>query len=295
MTNIRFAGAQIPCTPHLEKNINHIKNAINWARDNSVDYLLTPEGSLSGYFQGFDIAFDRSISDLWNAADNISKYAAEHNVGLCLGTMWGEPDETFSEGYRKENQIRFYSKSGIFLGKVNKTYTIPGYDQTVPSENIDIIDLHHNGNFFTAGGLLCNDFWGGPLSSKVSLPMYVAEKLNPNIIFHATNALRGEMPVYEEITDEWHNANLRMVSYSIDVPIITVDNSIKMNGTDYNGKTSSQSGILLNGEWKVKAPRSGTQYFYYDFDFEKFLNVNLYENPDQLILDNNKNLIQNRV
>ena len=30
-------------------------------------------------------------------------------------------------------------------------------------------------------------------------------------------------------------------------------------------------------------------------DFEKFLNVNLYENPDQLILDNNKNLIQNRV
>ena len=47
MEKIRYAGAQLPCTEHLDRNIKEIKTAINWAAENKVDYLLTPEGSLS--------------------------------------------------------------------------------------------------------------------------------------------------------------------------------------------------------------------------------------------------------
>ena len=48
-TNIRFGGAQIPVTPFQQKNVKSIKKAIDWAAENNVDYLVTPEASLSGY------------------------------------------------------------------------------------------------------------------------------------------------------------------------------------------------------------------------------------------------------
>jgi len=67
-----------------------------------------------------------------------------------------------------------------------------------------------------------------------------------------------------------------------------------MNGTEYTGKTSSQSGILLNGMWQVKAPRYGIQYFYHDFDHNDIIDGKTYRHPDQDILDLNP-LIQGSI
>lgn len=290
MTDIRFAGAQLPCSDNLNKNIADIKDAIIWAGKNKVDYLLTPEGSLSGYFPGFDTYQGRTIQDLYAAETEVVECAVENHVGLCLGTMWAETDDRFPEGYRKENQIRFYSNAGNLLGSTNKTFVIPQYDQTVPSEEVNIIDVDHKVQNFWAAGLICNDFWGGPLNNKKSLPIHVKEERNAQVIFHATNGFKGELPVYDEITDAWHEGNLRMMSFILGVPIITVDSCYKMNGSGHAEKTSSQSGILLNGIWKVKAPRCGIQYFYHDFDHNKLINAELYRHPDQDILDVNPNI-----
>ena len=290
MSSVRFAGAQLPCSDDLNKNVEDIKDAIVWAGKNNVDYLLTPEGSLSGYFPGFDTYQGRTIQDLYSAEVEVVKCAIKNNVGLCLGTMWGEPDNYFSEGYRKENQIRFYANTGKFLGSTNKTFIIPEYDQTVPCEEIAIIDVEHNIQNFWAAGLICNDFWGGPLSNKKSLPIHAKEERNAQVIFHATNGFKGELPNYDEITDAWHEGNLRMMSFILGIPIITVDSCYKMNGSGNTDKTSSQSGILLNGMWKVKAPRYGIQYFHYDVDHSKLINLELYRHPDQEILDANPNI-----
>ena len=121
---------------------------------------------------------------------------------------------------------------------------------------------------------------------RFSLPLHAVENQKTHVIFHATNGFRGILPVYDEITDAWHEGNLRMISFSTGVPIITVDNACKMDGQDYEGKTSSTSGILLNGEWKVKAPRNGTQYFYYDFNFNDMIDYKLGKHPDQEIINN---------
>lgn len=287
MSNIRFAGAQLPASDNLDKNVQDIKDAITWSSKNNVDYLLTPEGSLSGYFPGFDTYNGRSVEDLYAAEKQVVEFATKNSVGLCLGTMWCEDDSRFTEGYRKENQIRFYSNTGKFLGSTNKTYIIPEYDQTVISEETNIIDVEHDIQNFWAAGLICNDFWGGPLSNKMALPIYVKEQLNAQVIFHATNGFKGELPVYDEITEAWHEGNLRMMSFITGVPIITVDSCYKMQGTPYNGNTSSQSGILLNGVWQVKAPRIGIQYFYHDFDHSALINNTLGAHPDQDILDSN--------
>jgi predicted amidohydrolase len=287
MSNIRFAGAQLPASDNLDKNVQDIKDAITWAHQNNVDYLLTPEGSLSGYFPGFDVYDGRTVQDLVAANDEVVKYATDRSVGLCLGTMWCEPDADFTEGYRKENQIRFYSNDGTFLGKTNKTFTIPEYDQTVTSDDLAIIDIKHADKDIRSAGLICNDFWGGPLADSLSLPLVAAKNYNAQVIFHATNGFKGELPNYDEITDAWHEGNLRMLSYVSKVPIITVDSCYKMNGKKYNGRTSSQSGILLNGMWKVKADRQDIQYFYYDFDVDKIINIEYNQHPDQELIDSN--------
>jgi|AntAceMinimDraft_12_1070368.scaffolds.fasta_scaffold20048_4 predicted amidohydrolase len=282
MSNIRLAGAQIPCTLSISENVTHLKCAIDWAAKNSVDYLLTPEGSLSGYHPGYDNDIDALVA----AEKKIVSYAVKNKVGLCLGTMWCEKDSRFHEGYRRENQIRFYTSLGAFLGSTNKTYTIPEYDQTVVSESINIIDMPAG---LRASGLVCNDFWGGSIEGG-SLPVHVKEKLGANLIFHATNGFKGELPVYDEITEIWHEGNLRMASFITGIPIVTVDNCYKMNGEVFEGKTSSQSGILLNGQWKIKAPRVGTHYFYYDFDLISLSTLRLYKHPDQDIINNNPNI-----
>lgn len=276
MSSIRFAGAQLPCTEHLDRNIQEIKTAIDWASKNKVDYLLTPEGSLSGYFPGFETKDGRTVQDLVDAEKQVINHAVKMGVGLCLGTMWCETDSKFPEGYRRENQIRFYTKEGLFLGSTNKHYVLPEYDGTVIRDEITKI---HMPEHFDAAGLLCNDFWGGSLEGG-SLPIFCAEKLNVNLIFHATNGYRGELPIYDEVTNVWHEGNLRMISYSTGIPIITVDNCYKMNGKEYHGPTSSTSGILMNGEWQVKAPRTGTQYFYHDFDLLKLKLKTLAQDPD---------------
>ena len=50
MSKIRIAGAQIPINDHsIQYNVNEIKKALDWAADNDVDIIQTPEASLSGY------------------------------------------------------------------------------------------------------------------------------------------------------------------------------------------------------------------------------------------------------
>jgi predicted amidohydrolase len=270
-SNIRFGGAQIPCTDNLEQNVEILKNAISWAAENSVDYLITPEGSLTGYFPGFDSKGDRTIEKIYLALDDVVLHSKANQVGLCLGTMWA--DNVFGE-YIKENQIRFYNKNGKFLGKVNKTYTIPEYDQTVPNDHIDNVLLDFNDDNFSVLGLICNDFWGGPPDGKLALPT-LASNLGSHIIMHSTNGFRGETPSYDSLMNDWHNANLRMMSWVTKIPIITVDNCYYMQGYEYHGRTSSESGVLVNGDWVTAVPREGTQYFYYDFDFDSLINRNL--------------------
>ena len=44
---IRFGGAQIPVGINIQANKKEILKAIDWAKENKVDHLLTPEAALS--------------------------------------------------------------------------------------------------------------------------------------------------------------------------------------------------------------------------------------------------------
>lgn len=263
---IRIAGAQIPCSSDLNKNIQTLKKAIDWCYENSVDYLVTPEGSLTGYIPDFDTRNGRSFEDVKSAAEEIVVYASEKNLGLFLGTMWIEnrPEKT-----QREDQLRYYNKQGQLAGIHTKLYRAD-YENTeanFPIDNIVISDKDSNINVL---GLICNDLWGGPIYRMMALPL-ISEELMSHIIIHSTNGFRGEEPEYDAIMDSWHDGNLKLWSYHLGIPILTVDNCCKSTGEDYEGRTSSQSGVVVNGQWEISVPRQGTQYFYYDFDVDRLI------------------------
>jgi len=266
-TNIRFAGAQIPCTQHIAQNVSTIKAAIDWAADNTVDYLVTPEGSLSGYNYNFSIENYELIS----ALAEIEQYAANKNVGLCLGTLW---DELEFNGRIRRNQIRFYKNDGKFLGIVNKHITIEQDEiaNVISDNNTLLIGLLINNQIIPAGGLICVDMYGTP--DRKSIPTELS-LMGARILIHATNGNRNnwqydrsKTELADNISNDWHDICMRRTSFLRNLPIITVDNCYMCDGTEYHGRTSSESGVIIGGEWVTQVPRTGTQYFYYDFDVD---------------------------
>lgn len=254
MDLLRLAGAQIPCSDNLQSNVKTIKEAIDWASENNVDYIVTPEGSLSGFITDFDTR-DRTPEDLEESLHTVVNYAASKKIGLFLGTMY------IDAGIRR-NQIRVYDKTGQHIDNFNKTYIMPNYEYVEPENKIKLITLPEAPDVHIAG-LLCNDMWGNVLEdSPVCLPK-LAKDFGAKLIIHSTNGLRGTNDMYDHLFKDWHAAWLKVMSY-FNLPILTVDNSIEMDGNFVEHVTASESGFISDGVWKTTVPRKGTQYFYYD-------------------------------
>jgi len=257
---LRMGGAQLPCTKDLKTNTKLIKDAITWASENSVHYLVTPECALTGYIPDFDTYDGRTFEDIQEAETEIVEYAASKKVGLCLGTMWIE-DDMF-----RRNQIRFYNSSGEIFGVTNKIL-VPWYEQVTPDEEINLITLPIPDTDISVRvlGSICNDLWGEGIHPNALTNQGHARAAQ--LIIHCTNGRRGNDPHQEEIMNAWHDAHFRVISLSLIPGIITVDNCNKDRGEEHHGPTSSESGALLHGDWKTQVPRIDTQYFFYDFKF----------------------------
>jgi|TARA_B110000977_G_C10927473_1_gene435688 predicted amidohydrolase len=264
---VRIGGAQIPVTDSMHKNVVILKDAIDWAHKNKVDYLLTPEGSLSGYLNSYDVLEKSNIIELLN---QVVAYASNKQVGLALGTEYIR-EEKF--GKVKGSQIRYYDDTGDFINAYNKQMTIPA-ELSLPGDGPKITkfdSITQNGRHkFSAGSFICNDIWGQLSDTQCIIrDLFYYQNSDTNILFHASNGFRGD-----EAGTPDDNINLRKFSdmhlwmaSRYMMPIVTVDNCYKMNGDFYDGETSSTSGIILNGEWLVKAAPTGIDYFYHDFNF----------------------------
>lgn len=285
---MRIAGAQIPVTRDVVANTQTIKESLDWASENNCDWLLTPEGSLSGYYP--QAVMGREANEkIMLALSEIEEYAKKLKIGLCLGTLFHDMEEI---GYVKRNQIRFYDKEGTFLGSTNKTYLIKGWDgnflaHNLKKDGIKVINLETEKEQLNAVGLICNDLWGSIWESEVSLPWAAYGTYNLgresetsetiNLFIHSTNGGRGNKD--DGLYNDWHDAHLRMMSFITKIPIITVDNCNLMTGEETDCPTSSESGVIINSKWHTKVPRVGKQYFYFDFTKE-FIESCYKDEPD---------------
>lgn len=260
---IRLGGAQIPCTKDIDQNVKTLKDALTWASENNVDYLVTPEGSLSGY----TLTFAEDLQKLKDALRQIENFAAEKKVGLFLGTLWVED---YDGNHVRRNQIRFYDKEGVLRGVTNKII-LTDHDTDIgimEGQSPNYMVIKEGDDFIPVGGFICNDLYGR--EGFPNLPN-IAFINGVSLFVHSTNAERGKDQLYDSVTNDWHNAHLRIVSYLAGVPLITVDNSCLMDGEEWNGPTSSPSGVVIAGDWKVQAARVGHHYFYHDLPINKLL------------------------
>ena len=245
--SLRVATAQIPVTNSISENSATIHRALRTAIEEKADILLTPEGSLSGYTPKFDQAeVDRELTQIIQVASNAG-------IALALGTCYVEPDDK-----RCYNQIRFYNRSGKFLGFHSKTL-LCGSFSTPPHGEINDYSVRPLRTFeikgIRVGGLICNDMWGNPQCTPMDDP-HLSQKLSKagaQIIFLAINGGRDGSSWSEEVNWPFHEVNMRMRAAAGRLWVVSADNSFP-----HSVPCSAPSGILMpNGQWAKRSPRQG--------------------------------------
>ena len=299
-TTVRLGGAQIPINgDSIQFNKKEILKALDWAKDNEVDFILTPECALSGYKSTWQERFE----EIQEALKEIENHQKKLEVGLHLGTMFKEPSP---HGVLNRNQIRHYSKDGMLYALTNKTYIVHGDGNCLPSfhpiqsfymPDFDVTknEFAESSNKLHGVGMICNDMWGAVQEQGVdykpikALNEILTEK-HVDIIFHSTNGykfserdfkmnpeynpepyeLSEKDYIVRDTFDKWNEAWLQMTAFRSVASILTVDACTFWGWEGDESildtiKTSSPTGVVNPlGEWVAEAPRYGRQYVYYD-------------------------------
>jgi predicted amidohydrolase len=245
---LRTVLAQVPVCEHVERNLETIGRAIEFARREKADMLLTPEGSLSGY----TLKVDRHAVD--RALREVERRAKAARVGLALGTCRIEDDELCY------NELRFYEPDGTFRGFHAKnlrcgTLTEPPEGEVVhyaarPPQTFTFKGLR-------IGGLICNDLWANPMCTPMPDTHLTQQlvRMGAKIIFHAVNGGRDASEFSQVVFKRFHECNLRARAAAGKVWIATADNS-----WPHDIPNSCYSGILNpQGQWVLKMPDQGEQ------------------------------------
>ena len=259
---LRLAGAQIPVASNIQLNKIELFKAIDWAKENGVDHLLTPEGSLSGYQD-----INGRERELIDALKEVELHA--RGINLHLGTICKEKEEI---GYVNRNEIRHYTKEGNLSALTHKTYCIP-QDRCIGkiwSKGLQ----YFKASGYNAVGMICNDMWGAADEIGIGFCERHLVQFNLELIFHATNGIKFSKHDQRHAShDAYSDGFLRMTAFKSKAILLTVDSCVPWTWNGEEDKleecpTSSESGVLDFTGWKTKVPRFGRQYFYHDVDMK---------------------------
>jgi len=250
-SKIIVGGCRIPVTTNIADNLSEIKKAIDWAAENSVDILSTPECALSGYMWRPDSEEDPRVTELDSAIKEISEYSKEKKVDLVLGTAWYDKEKRWT------NMQAF-----IINGKCEHTHR---KYVLITKE----MDFYHPGTMPTTyeykgckiAGLICNDFWSNPMiwpgSSAVMLDDLA--RLGTNILFVSSYVPKEPGP--NRLFYKWHETCIEMYSaYGIWNTVIC-DTTTAIDGTLYDGESCVPCGVCDYATQWLTVPGSGTAYF----------------------------------
>jgi predicted amidohydrolase len=244
--SIVLSGLQMVVTNVIKNNQEQIMTGIRKAAEEGASFLVTPEGSLSGYTSNF------AQSELASALEEVKALAMKLKVGLMLGTCYKEMKNGKEFCF---NQVRVYSPEGDFIGAYSKILRCSNIDLPGTGEMCEYVEgelrtFDWNGLRF--GILICNDLWATPGYTTMPNP-YLPLKLKQmgaRFIVHCINS--GTVQKYRP----FHQSSAELWAFSTKMPILEVNAA---QGTEI---INAQSGLIdSKGERIVRVPDSGLQFF----------------------------------
>lgn len=250
---LTIAGHQIVSTRDVAANERAILAAIDKAAEAKATFLLTPEGSLSGYYAGFD------RTAVAAAVERVAAHAAKAGVGLLLGTCYKEIEQG-PDGSREYcyDQVRVFAPDGTFLGAYSKVLlcspvTHPGTGEMKDYVAGSLRTFTWEGLCF--GVLICNDLWATPGFTTIPNPYLPLQlkNLGAQVIFHAVSTAGPDVSYRD-----YHESNERLWAKALGIPIVTT------NMTDGKSPSNCRPGVVLpGGEREVLVPEPGDHVFTY--------------------------------
>jgi len=251
---IRVAGLQMNVTNSISENKGKILSGIREAVAGKATFLVTPEGSLSGYRSKFD------QQELLTAMKDVLALAKELKIGLLLGTCFKNDQGSCY------NQVRIYSPLGEFLGAHSKILVCSPIDEPGTGEMLEYEQgvlqtfLWNNIRF---GALVCNDVWATPGYTTIPnpyLPLKLKE-MGAEVIFHSINS--GTNQRYRK----FHESSAELWALNLQIPVMEV------NAAQGSEKINAQSGLIdSNGIRAVLVPDSGEHLYFCEINLK---NINL--------------------
>ena len=246
MQLITVGGCQIPVTLDIFQNLNEIKRAIDWAAENNVNIMSTPECALSGYLWKPSNETDERVLHLSDAISEISAYSFNKKVDLLLGTAW----------YNEANQWSD-TMHVIIDGKIEHVHykNVLFENQYTPGNGV--IVFNYRGK--RIGTLLCSDIWGNPIKNLDVSAGLIRSLIDQqcDILFISANTPKGQHNLFLE----WHNSCVRMYGHLGKWITVVSDNTYKMEGFAWEGRTGVDCGIYSTECELLKAREHGTDYF----------------------------------
>jgi NAD+ synthase (glutamine-hydrolysing) len=244
--SIVLTGMQMNVTSSIITNKEQIISGISEAVRAGANFLVTPEGSLSGYTSNF------SQSELKPALEEVTAAARKMQMGLMLGTCYKELAGGKEFCY---NQVRLYAPDGHLIGVYSKilrcsNLELPGSGEMVDYVEGELKTFDWNGLKF--GVLICNDLWATPGYTTMPNPYLVwkLKQMGAQFVIHCINS--GTVQKYRP----FHESSAELWAQSTHLPIMEV------NAAQGQEIINAQSGLIdANGVRSFRVPDSGTQYF----------------------------------
>ena len=244
---LRVSGLQMLVSRDVAQNEKRILRAVDLAADQGADFLLTPEGSLSGYYAGFD------GPEVASAVERVADRAREVEVGLALGTCYKELEDGVEYCY---NQVRVYAPEGDYLGAYAKILRTSSLNHPGTGEMAEYVEgvlrvFDWNGVRFSA--LICNDLWATPGYTVMPNPYlpWKLQQLGAQVLFHAVHS------GHHQRNRAFHESSVDLWAYALKMPIVEV-NALE----DSDRPINASSGLVgRDGHRTLIVPDVGEQFF----------------------------------
>lgn len=248
---MKITVSQQPVFASMKENLECILDVLDTHKDS--DWILTPEGSLSGYCANVcHEGTEEQKQEYFTTLDTLEQYLIDNKRSIALGTGHYEQD-----GF-PYNQIRYYYQ-GRLIGAYNKqllTRTETGLGENyyyLPGLHSVIFEIAQNGP--SVGSLICNDAWAFPSASPKGNPYLWREYKEADFMFVSANCNTDE---FDPVIYDWHESHLRMFA-KLNSQIVFVANACTdMVGNNIDCRVQAPSGIIdPNGEWIAKCKDTG--------------------------------------